>query len=260
MEQFIQNCYNEYLQFMGLNATCMPRIESIIVNETGKLSSLAYVNMDTINEDVAHIYYNNQMQNYLINFQKAKLFHEFTHILHHLNFYKKYDEKHTIAIMNLFSEYNASQIELRCNLGFKNMRSLSRINLDNTYVSYENKKHKISDDYIHPLSDALVIIGKAHDTYFDYDIDDYYAIYKKFESNSMYYLGKRDLCAVLSNRPIPDLTGKQYGTFANEINNIRQIIKQKDYADLYDAYKKLLYKFVAEFPNKEQEVLLGQLH
>lgn len=258
MKDFILGCYEDFKQYMDLKNTIMPTINPIeeksINNEKGK-TPFAYINSDEIKMPTVDLYYSPNLFLYSEVFQKSKLFHEFTHILDAnlipMDF--SYDEFR--AIMATYSEYHASQIELACNIGFRNIHSFHKINLSKTFVINENKKIKIETDYLHPMADSLVIIEKASDAYFNLSDYEYYLNYSVFEAKTMYYLGKKNFCAKYSITKTADITDKSYGIFAPNIRKIEKLILEKDFSNLYQARKSLWVQYLISFPYNNKESL-----
>lgn len=260
MNNFIYKCYDEFKKFMDLKEDILPNL-NIIVQEadgeaTGK-SSLAFVNVDEVLANTVNLYINPIIFSYKEEFQKSIMFHEFTHILDAVTLFKPLPYNEMVALLSTYSEYHASQMELACNIGFKSIHSYKKLNLDKTFVAYENKMIKIEMDYLHPLADALCIIDK--DTYFYYDLDiyDYYLNYSVFETKSMYYLGKRNLCERISLKKIADITDKSFDQFASYIRNMENCIESENFNSLIIARKQLWNKYTSNFICKNQNLLPG---
>lgn len=258
MREFILKYYEEFKQFMDLNSVIMPSINPIEEktnnNENGK-TPFAYINADEIKMPTVDLYYSPNLFLYSEVFQKSKLFHEFTHILDAnlipIDF--SYDEFR--AIMATYSEYHASQIELACNIGFRNIHSFHKINLSKTFVINESKKIKIETDYLHPMADSLVIIEKDSNAYFNLSDYEYYLNYSVFEAKTMYYLGKKNFCAKYSITKNVDITDKSYGIFTPYIRRIEKLILEKEFSNLYQARKSLWNQYLNSFPYIHQELL-----
>lgn len=243
---------------MDLKDDIMPVLnpiqESNNFSENGKIP-LAYINSDEIRNRIVNLYYSSNLLMCPVIFQKSKFFHEFTHILDanliSTNF--SYDEFR--AIMATYSEYHASQIELACNIEFRNIHSFHKINLSKTFVTYENRKIKIETDYLHPMADSLVIIEKDSDAYSNLPDYEYYLNYSVFETKTMYYLGKKNFCAKYSITKTADIIDKSYGIFTPYIRIIEKLILEKDYSQLYDARKNLWKKYLDYFSYKNKILL-----
>lgn len=259
MIDFILQCYEEYKIFMDLEPDILPQImpvEESYQEETNGKNPWAYINEDEIGHSSINLYYNSKLSQNRRDFIKAILYHEFTHIYDGILYKDKYNEDIFSGIMHTYSEYHAAQIELACKVGFRNIHSFRKINLDKTYVPYENITHKIEKDYLHPFADALVFIDKPKDYYYDLPCDEYYSNYKTFESKTMYYLGKRTFCSKYSLKRIPNITQQQYKEFYPFVKQIEQYIVLKEFDKLPDITIQLRNKFFEEFPLKESEFLI----
>lgn len=258
MKDFILQCYEEFKQYMDLKNTSMPVIKPIEEkdnnNENGR-TPFAYINSDEIRMPTVNIYYSNKLFLYSEIFQKSKLFHEFTHILDANLIPQSFSYEEFRAIMATYSEFHASQIELAYNIGFRNIHSFHKINLSKTYVIYEDKKVKIETDYLHPLADALVIIEKDFNSYYDLSAYDYFLNYCIFEAKTMYYLGKKNFCSRFSLGKTADLTDKSYGEFSPYIIEIETLIKGNNLLQLYQSRKKLWNKYLDYFLFHDQSLL-----
>lgn len=258
MREFILQCYEEFKQFMDLNSVMIPSINPIeekINNKENGETPLAYINSDEIRKPIVNLYYSPNLFLYSEIFQKSKLFHEFTHIIDANQIPAKFSYDEFRAIMATYSEYHASQIELACNVGFRNIHSFHKINLSKTFVTYEDRKIKIETDYLHPMADSLVIIEKDSVAYFKLSDYEYYLNYSVFEAKTMYYLGKKNFCAKYSITKTADITDKSYGIFAPNIRKIEKLILEKDFSNLYQARKSLWNQYLISFPYNNQESL-----
>lgn len=258
MKDFVLKCYNDYKIYVDLDDSIMPKLNPVILEKEYDIHGkhpLAYVNSDEILSPVVNLYINPLLKDYNERFQIAKLFHEFTHILDGNTLFKDYSEKDFMHLMSTYSEYHASQIEVAYNIGFKNIHSFRKINLDKTFVFYENNKIKINEDYLHPMADALCIIDKSVNAYFELDVVEYYRNYSAFETKTMYYLGKRKFCDKFSLKRIPNITANNYGQFYPYIKKIEQCIEIKDYQNLISARKELWKFYTSYFSCKESFIL-----
>lgn len=253
----ILNNYEEYKLFMDLQGQTLPKLIPIIETDN-MLPTFAYVNADEITSEKVNIYCSPKLFIYPKRFQKSKLFHEFTHILDYLNLSTKYNEDELYKILSTYSEYHASQIELACNIGFKNIHTLHKINLDKTYVATEEGIALIENDYIKPIADALVIINKTVDAYLDLSCEKYYTYFKKFEANTMYYLGKQNFCSKFSIKQIPNITQQNYMDFYPCLSSIENSIKNKEFDKLPSLEKLLFKKFYEKYPNNDFKVLIKE--
>lgn len=225
-----------------------------IINDDGNAMILAYVNADEILQSTVNLYINSKLFTYDKKYQKSKLFHEFTHIFDANKLLGNYPYKIMECLLSTYSEYHASQIELAYNIGAKSINTLPKIDIHKTYVAYENKVVEVSTDFLQPLADAICIIDKNRMAYFSLKPSEYYRKYLVFRTKSMYYLGKRGLCDMISMKQIPDTT-KHLKTFSSYIRKMEHCIKIKDFDGLLIAEKRLMAHFVECFPIKDIDIL-----
>lgn len=257
MQDYILKAYDDYKIYMGLSDDIMPSLNPVIFKDVARnKSKIAYVNADEVMLPTVNLYVNSTISDYNERFKLAKLYHEFTHILDGITLSKDFEFEDLIHIMSTYSEYHASQIELAYNIGFKNIHSFRKINLDKTFVNSENEKISVIDDYIQPMADALVIIDKPFNAYDELNAVEYYQNYSWFETKSMYYLGKENLCSKISFSTLPNVTDIQYGKFAPYIRNIEQCIQKKNYQGLIKARKELREFYTSYFICKQNCLLL----
>lgn len=254
MKKFILQCYEEFHTFMKIKKGKLPQLNpvSFEVNET---NSIAYVDLDIIQYPVTNIYYSVDFCKYQKEYKKVKLFHEFTHIVDKIILSKDYNPKDLSIIMSTYSEYHASKIELMKNLGFKDVSSIHKMDLSATIVFNEQDKCSITTDYLQPLAEATIIISKPKLSYYNLSVKEYYLKYKKFMVNTMYYLGKKNLCRAISVKPHPDLTEEWYGEFYPFIHNIEKAILERKLDDIPQLEKELWNKFVDTFSFKDMKML-----
>ncbi len=247
--------YEEYKLYMDLQDNVLPNLIPILENDN-IIDTLAHINSDEITLETANLYYCSKLFNQSEQFQKAKLFHEFTHILDYINLFKCYNREDLDLILSTYSEYHASQIELACNVGFRNIHAFHKINLEKTYVATETGKTKIQNDYLKPIADALCIIDKPSNTYLKLSSKDYFAYFKKFEANTMYYLGKQNFCSKFSLKQVPNITRQNYLDFYPYVISIETCIKNKEFNKLPSLEKSLFGKFYEKYPNNDFKILL----
>lgn len=248
MKDIILDWYEEYKTFMCLKSDSLPQINPIMKSDLNK-KIFAYINNDEIGYDIINLYYNYKLLSGChINYQKSILFHEFTHILDGVKLLESYDNKNFVAIMATYSEYHASQIELACNIGYKNIHLLNKMNLSKTIVVNKNEKIEANNEYTIPLSLALLISEAEKSSFLNLTEIEYFSKYKKFESNTMYYLGKKNFCKKVSSVKEPDLTKKFYKNFYPYIHNIEECIINNKFNLLFDSRHKLWEEYISYFP------------
>jgi len=260
--KMVLDLYDEFKKFMGLNSI-LPALNPIIEKEnskSGETIPLAYVKVDEIKFPITNIHIREKLMNaddplYI----KMKLFHEFTHILDALILFKNYSKKEKITLLSTFSEYNASQNEMICGLGFENKHSITKISLENTLIPDQNDKITAELEYLRPMADATVIIDKDKDAYYNLSIVDYYQKYNIFEAKTMYYLGKKNVCMALSSKRLADITDQSYGIFSQQIRKIEKCLITRDFASLIMARQELWEMYTKYFINKDSVHLPMQI-
>lgn len=250
--------YEEYKLYMDLQDTVFPNLIPILENDDNIIDTLAYINSDETTLETANLYYCSKLFNQSEQFQKAKLFHEFTHILDRINLSECYNGEELDIILSTYSEYHASQVELACNVGFRNIHAFHKLNLDKTYVETETGKTKIQNDYLQPMAVALCIINKPSNTYLKLSSEDYFSYFKKFEVNTMYYLGKENFCSKFSLKQVPNITRQRYLDFYPYVIGIEICIKNKEFNKLPSLEKALFGKFFEKYPNNDFEILIKE--
>ena len=250
MQNFILNCYKEYKLFMNIKEGVLPQIFPITHEQE---HSLAHICEDDIGTEPMNIYYKDELFKYNETYIKSILFHEFTHIYDGISLKSKVNDIQFSTFMALYSEYHASQIELLCNLGYKNIKSIKKIDLSQVVLSYENEKIDINSYLAIPMSNASLIIDKPSDAYYNLPCDEYFAKYKEFEVKTMYYLGKKNICFTVSTTPRADITKKIYQNFYPYISNIETDILNKNINLLCVHRKQLWENFISIYPLNENE-------
>ena len=251
MNEYIKKCYMDFIDFMGIQNKKLPQINPVINTNENNTAPIAFVNTDEISYPVTNVYYNLKLFTYNQEYIKTILFHEFTHMLDYLTCKSEFlNENDFIAFMSLYSEYHASKIELACNVGCKNFQSKPKMDIKETFVIHKNTTCSIENTYLEPMASALTIIDKPSNAYFNLAIDDYYRKYKNFEAYTMYFLGKRDFCMIISTKPFPDILEKQYGEFSSYITNILQCIRTKNFSMFPHVRKELWNKFLSTYNSK----------
>ena len=256
MTDKILEFYKEYKIFLDLENVTMPDIVPVL-KDNNIINDFAHIDLNDANLKTVPLYYTSKLFNYADRFQKSKFFHEFTNVLDFVTFFHDYDLENLNAILNIYSEYHASQIELACNVGFRNIHSIYKINLDKTYIETDTGRVKIETDYINQMANASNILDQQKDFYINLPCNEYYYKYKIFELNTMYYLGKYNFCDRISDKQIVDMTQQQYGDFYKCIFDINQSIKNKEFKKMLPLKKSLFKKFYERYPNNDFEELIA---
>lgn len=244
--EFVDKCYNDFKIFIGIGRknNILPKIkQDIMREEVFSYSPLIYANTNEILKPIVTLYINPQLFKYNKQFQKSKLFHEFTHIFDANTKCKHMSSEAMESILSTYSEHHASQIELFCNVGFTNLGEIRQIDIDKTFIYEEYEKISVRNSYLHPFGAAVNVIDKKRFEYFFLSPSQYYSKYSFFESNAMYYMGKRDATYVLHQKFIPNIDYSKFGEFAPFLQIIRTDIINKDFNKLILDRNALWHKF-----------------
>ena len=95
-----------------------------------------------------------------------------------------------------------------------------------------------------------MIIDSDRMCFYNLPTIEYYKKYKYFLANTMYYLGKQNLCMIISNSRIPNLTEEFFGQFAPYILKIEKDMQSKELFTLKNLEKDLWDKFLSHFYTK----------
>ena len=240
--------YNEYKIF--INSPNLPDIKiELIENDE---DAFAYFHLDNLEIQKYILYVKESLFDYNEKFTKSILFHEFTHLYDFLQYAKTFSKEDTRILMNYCSEYNASKIELLCQL----YTSLDKIKVKKKITDtlwYKQNNERINNYIIYPLADLLVIIEDTHN---DMQRINDYEFAKRFvqsEKFSIYYFGKLDVCEQYINGNIIDVFKPMYPFYniLNELHNIlhdefilieEKIVKLKKWSEVYknEYYKHFL--------------------
>lgn len=251
MQNYITGTYSEFLDFMNIPPQLMPEIHLIENKDEINKNVIAFVNNDEIKFPVTNLYYNPDLLVASDDYKKAKLFHEFTHILDYIVLHERFSTDQLNSILATYSEYHASQIELLRNIGvgnIKDIKTIDKLDVDETYVWCKESKISLTEDYLSPLADSSVVIGRSRYYYYTTKAVEYFSKYKEFEAKTMYYLGKQSVCFMLSQKIIADITDKTYGEFSSCIRKIEKCIKNKEFDVLKEVRNELWNKYTSTFP------------
>ena len=103
----IYDLYNKYTSQSSYRY--LPDINLKEIKEDGVL---AYFDFNELIDKKYNLKINKNIFQYNNNYIKSILFHEFTHLYDYINLKDSIEENDLMQIMNSYSEYHASQIEL----------------------------------------------------------------------------------------------------------------------------------------------------
>lgn len=175
MEQnhFIKNAYEQYHSFMGLNAK-LPKVEIL----THKINGTVLANHKMDNGK--HFIRVQEKLPLLKDEALPYLFHEFTHVYDYETYFKGVEKQE--MLLQLYTEYHASQIEFMKKLGFDNVEDRLVITA-NTNVTTFSKSQTV-EQFL--LEEKRGYIAKIRDYI---SLNNMQGLFDAFPF-LMYYLGK----------------------------------------------------------------------
>lgn len=244
----VNQYYEEFKVFIKENN--MPLVIPVEKSSNKNMGVLAFIERDYIRERAIPIVYNKTLFDYNENFIKSIFFHEFTHIYDANIKFKNLNENDFNTIMDTFSEYHASQIEMGSILGMKNKNDVLTISSkvkSKRKIFYKNELEYIESYVVIPLSDITSVICQDKGTYINMPSFEFTKQYMKIEKNIFYYYGKYDLYIKYSGRNMQDLLISNCPEFSKEINNIHKILKSKDIVNNIDSMRSAVHNFKEKY-------------
>lgn len=243
--KIINQYYDEFKVFIKENK--MPLIIPVEKSsENNNMDEFAFIEKDFIRGIAVPIIYNKSLFDYNENFVKSIFFHEFTHIYDANIRFKNLNEKDFNTVIDSYSEYHASQIEMGSLIGMKNKNDVltiaSKLEIKSK-VFYKNELEDIESYIITPLADITSIICQDRDAYIDLSDFEFAKQYVKLEKNIFYYYGKYDLYTKYANKNMPDLLQKNCQNFSDIISKIHNAVKTKNIEPSIYNIRNLLKNF-----------------
>lgn len=203
-------------------------------------NSFAYFEYEELLENTNILYIDTNLFNYDDDFAKSILFHEFTH-LNDFNYLKdKFNKIQLLKLMQTYSEYHASQIELLSQLYNSLIGIQKRVN-KNQKIWYKNEQQSINEHLIYPLADGTAILDASYNDFTNLSDEDFYKKCLNARTFMMYYFGKLDACNKYVQGGVIDLFKKEE-PFYQELNQLHLILQNSvnviDKADLILAYSR----------------------
>ena len=137
------------------------------INLFNNKNAFAYLEYEELLQNKNILYIDTNLFAYNDNFVKSIIFHEFTH-LNDFNYLKdKFNKIQLLELMQTYSEYHASQIELLSQLYNSLIGIQKRVNR-NQKIWYKNEQQSINEHLIYPLADGLTILDTSYKNFFKF--------------------------------------------------------------------------------------------
>lgn len=228
-DEKINQYYKQYKIFVKEDN--MPTIYPVVAPESETKNNFAYVKTELLRENIVPIMYKESVFEYNDIFSKSIFFHEFTHV-YDANFkFKNSNTEDFVTVMNTYSEYHASQIEMGIQFEMKNKNDIYSLPLkfkNNKILYYKNQIKDIKSYVLIPYQEIMITLSQIKKNLSKLSNDELAILYKIIEKNIFYYYGKYDFYCKYSGVKIEDLLLKNCTQFKNEINNIHKLIKSNN--------------------------------
>lgn len=246
----VNQYYEQYKNFIKENN--MPTIYPVIIpkSESERKNSFAYVKAELLRKNIVPIMYKESAFEYNEVFSKSIFFHEFTHI-YDANFkFKDLNEEDFITVMNTYSEYHASQIEMGIQFDMKNKNDIFRLHSkikQKNFLFYKDKIKDIKSYILVPYQEIVITLNQTKKNFSKLSNDELASLYKIIEKNIFYYYGKYDFYCKYSELKMEDMLLKSCSQFKNEISHMHNLVKSKNVTDNTNEIKLAIKKFKIEF-------------
>lgn len=240
----IYNYYDEYKKFMRVDK--MPLIVPVEKHKTHNMDSFASLDKDFIQGQGIPIIYVDSLLNYDESFIKSIFFHEFTHIYDANIKFINLDKSSLDVVMDSFSEYHASQIEMASQLGMKNKNDIFTLSgkfKTDCKMKYKEEITDIQNYILYSLADITYVLNSQQNSLSNMSDFLFEKQYIETEKRIFYYYGKYDLYIKYSGKNMPDLLLQNCPQFSKEINNIHNFAKSKDIINNIDPMKSAINDF-----------------
>lgn len=210
------------------------------INLFNNKNAFAYLEYEELLQNKNILYIDTNLFAYNDNFVKSIIFHEFTH-LNDFNYLKdKFNKIQLLELMQTYSEYHASQIELLSQLYNSLIGIQKRVNR-NQKIWYKNEQQSINEHLIYPLADGLTILDTSYKNFSNLSKEEFYKKCSNAKTFMIYYFGKLDVCNKYVQGGVTDLFKKEE-PFYQELNQLHLILQNSanviDKADLIFAYSR----------------------
>lgn len=225
--KIIDQFYEDFKVFMKENN--MPLINAI--EKSDNSYSFAYVEKDSIHNQCVPVVYEESLFDYNEDFIKSIFFHEFTHIYDANIRFKNLNNDDFNTIMDTYSEYHASQIEMGVSLHIKNKNDIVTLSSklkSKTGIFYRNNFEDIESYILIPLADIITVLCQQKGSCIDMSNNEFAKQFVKMKKNIFYYYGKYDLYTKYSRKNMPDLLNKNCPNFIDRISEIHNAVKSKN--------------------------------
>lgn len=244
----IYNYYDEYKKFMRVDK--MPLIVPVEKHKTHNCDSFASLDKDFIQGQGVPIIYVDSLLNYDESFIKSIFFHEFTHIYDANIKFINLDKSSLNVVMDSFSEYHASQIEMASQLGMKNKNDVFTLSgkfKTGCKMKYKEEITDIQNYILYSLADITNVLVNPQGSFSNMPEYLFLKQYVDTERRIFYYYGKYDLYTKYSGKNMSDLLINNCSEFSKEINNIHSILKSKNVINNIDSMKFAIQDFKEKY-------------
>lgn len=221
--------YEDFKVFIKENN--MPLINAIEKPNNNSINSFAYVEKDSIHNQCVSVIYEESLFDYNEYFIKSIFFHEFTHIYDANIKFKNLNDDDFNTVMDTYSEYHASQIEMGVSLNMKNKNDIATLSSkikSKTNIFYRNNFEDIESYILIPLADIISVLTQERGSCIDMSDDEFAKQFVKMKKSIFYYYGKYDLYIKYSSKNMPDLLNKNCPQFMDKISEIHNAVKNKN--------------------------------
>ena len=226
----INQLYEEFKSFIKENN--MPLIVPVEKpSNKNRIDTFAFIEKEYIRNIAVPIVYDKSLFDYNEDFIKSIFFHEFTHIYDANIRFKNLNDDDFNIVMDTYSEYHASQIEMGISLNMKNKNDIVTLSSklkSKTNIFYRNNFEDIKTYILIPLSDIITVLCQRKGSCIDMSNDEFAKQFVKMKKNIFYYYGKYDLYIKYSEKNMPDLLIKNCPKFIDRISEIHNAVKIKN--------------------------------
>lgn len=200
-----------------------------IMYENISSNAIVYKNEIVNGNNVIHL--SNLNNKYFEEYQKAILWHEFTHISDIINFSKTMNEKQISGVISTYSEAHATEIELRCLLKLKMSKTYKQPHGSNgEIVSFENEMKSIGAITAQMLNNAYTGYSSFIKTGFPED-------FRKFLNNYCYFCGHLNMMnSIEANMLINGILNYYNKNDRNTLKDLYNAIHTKNVFKCNDLY------------------------
>lgn len=218
----IKQYYKEFKDFIGCTAS-LPQIKPIKIYYDNNI--LAYVDLNEIRQEEIPLYYTDELVKQPIQCVKSKIFHEFTHIYDANIQFANMSSNSLADIMNTYSEFHASQVEMLVALGYKKFPT-QRVKFNDSTKLFSMNEYKVPYEYVLDELNYCLIEYPEIDEYSSLTDTEFLQRFYKSLKHMMYFLGKYYIYQNLHENA-RNINFKIFGDFADAISTAYKILCSK---------------------------------